>query len=232
LFIGFIEIISASNNIDSLSYTLIDSSRNRVIPTTIFYRPDTTNNLIVIFNHGYGLTHSDYKFLINRLAELGYYVVCIKFDLSTDEPLARTGDIYKLRTPVWKRGVDNIDFVISQLMKNSVQRDFNRLILIGHSNGGDISMLFCDLNPNKIFKLISLDNLRYPIPRQTNTPILYFKALDTNTDSGVLPNNNGLTSNKLIIKQINGNHSELSDYGNVDLKYNINFEIEKFLNEK
>jgi predicted esterase len=43
------------------------------------------------------------------------------------------------RKPTWERGVQNILFTIAELKKNKPNLNLEKVILIGHSNGGDIS---------------------------------------------------------------------------------------------
>jgi dihydrofolate reductase len=47
----------------------------------------------------------------------------------------------------------------------------SKVTLIGHSNGGDIAMLFARNHPQFVKKIISLDSLRMPFPRTGLTPI-------------------------------------------------------------
>jgi dienelactone hydrolase len=153
--------------------------------------------------------------------------------LTTDEPLARIGNIYKLRRPVWERGIENINFVIEAIKKTNSYVDFNQLVLIGHSNGGDISMLFATKYPDRVKKVISLDHLRMPIPRSKNPRILSIRAKDTQADEWVIPNANEQQEYDIrIVALKNGNHSDLCDHGSEDIKQNIIVEIEKFLTYK
>jgi predicted dienelactone hydrolase len=139
IFICYISI-NCSAQIDKIKtdkLDLFDSTRNRSIPINIYYNSDSQIKVIIL-SHGYVLKNTDYSFISEKLVELGYYVVAIQHDLPTDSPLARTGNIYELRKPDWESGVENINFVISKLQQMNQRLDFNNLILIGHSNGGDI----------------------------------------------------------------------------------------------
>ena len=112
--------------INTSRLNLYDSIRNRSVPVNIYYKTDADScykpsiTQIVIISNGYGIKNTDYSFIAHRLVEFGYFVVSIQHDLPTDEPLARTGNIYELRKPIWERGVDNINFVISWLKAKSV----------------------------------------------------------------------------------------------------------------
>ena len=105
------------------------------------------------------------------------------------------------------------------------------IILIGHSNGGDIAMLFAREHPQLVKKLISLDSLRMPFPRNGISPILSLRANDTQADAGVLPNDKeakhlGIT----IIKLENSKHIDLCDRGSEKTHKKINQLTLKFLN--
>lgn len=225
------------DNIKECRLELFDSIRHRNVPINTFCKSDSLVNSkdtkipIAIINHGYGAKNTDYSFIVNSLVRLGYFVICIQHDLPKDEPLVRTGNIYELRKPVWERGVDNINFVISDLKKVNKHLDYRNLVLIGHSNGGDIAMLYSTKYSNLIAKVISLDNLRMPIPRLKHPKILSLRANDTQADKGVIPSDNEQKDFDIKIVYLkNGKHDDLTDYGNDDIKRNIIIEIEKFLN--
>lgn len=121
--------------------TWIDSSRNRIIPLTIYNRISTTNikydlhqnihKKLVILNPGYGGTRNDYGYIANNLAIKGYLVVVVQHDLPKDDSLPRTGDIYKLRKPFWDTGVKNVLFVTAKLKKEYPGLDYHNIILVG-----------------------------------------------------------------------------------------------------
>jgi pimeloyl-ACP methyl ester carboxylesterase len=46
--------------------------------------------------------------------------------------------------------------------------------MVGHSNGGDISMFFAKLYPDQINKVVTLDNLR--VPFMTEDPLVPLKG--------------------------------------------------------
>jgi poly(3-hydroxybutyrate) depolymerase len=60
--------------------------------------------------------------------------------------------------PNWKRGSDNIHFVIEELQKQKPDLDAAHVLLTGHSNGGDMTMLFAQQYPSLVSQVISLDN--------------------------------------------------------------------------
>ncbi len=223
------------DKVKTTTLNLFDSTRGRSVPISLYFGADSNKSYkqIVIINNGYGVKNTEYTFISNKLAKLGYFVVSIQHDLPTDEPLARTGDIFTLRKPVWERGVDNISFVISELKSKYAYLNFNELTLIGHSNGGDISMLFCTKYPDLVSEVITLDHLRMPIPKVKQPQILSLRATDTKPDNGVIPSDEEQKKYGIkIVKLKSGEHNDLCDFGNFELKQSILDEVEKFINSK
>ncbi len=218
-----------NNSISHSNVILHDTVQDRVIPVTIYRNePCATRDAnvilpVVIINHGYGVNNTEYTFIANNLAAQGYLVASIQHDLSGDPDLPRLGDLYQLRMPFWERGVRSIGFTIDNISKDYPEFDVSKVILIGHSNGGDISMMFADKYPNKVKKVISLDSLRYPFP--TNCDILSLRANDTSADNGVLTKN----PDAKIIRMSNAKHIDMYDEGPNEVKGEIIHNINDFL---
>ena len=118
---------------------------------------------VAILNHGNTVKFTEYSFLANVFAARGYMVVSIQHDLETDEPMVtKVGEEYVGRRLQYNRGVANIKFAIDELKKIQPNSDFAHLTMVGHSNGGDISMYFATRYPDMIKKVVTLDNLRVP----------------------------------------------------------------------
>lgn len=148
----------------------------------------------------------------------------IQHDLETDKPLPTTGNLFDRRKPLWERGVQNISFVIGELQKREPQLDLSKVILIGHSNGGDMSMMFATLHPEMVSKVISLDSRRYPFPRNKGLDILRFGASDDEPDEGVVPE-----SGVQVIYARGARHIDLCDRGSPEIKDEIQKSIIQFL---
>lgn len=205
---------------------LFDVIRKRSVPIQI-YRLATEENHqrpVVIINHGYSVGSEEYTFIAEPLAKQGYFVVSIQHDLPDDPELPRTGNLYERRKPFWERGVQNILFVLSELERSQIRGNLKKIILIGHSNGGDISMLFASIHPKKVDKVISLDSLRMPFPVKDHIPMLTLRANDTKADEGVLPE-----SGAIIIKLENTKHIDMYDRGPEQVKKEIVVQINNFL---
>jgi pimeloyl-ACP methyl ester carboxylesterase len=209
--------------LESKTLDMFDKTRGRNVPVVI-YQGGTINKSVVIISHGYGVKNTEYSFIVNALATRGYFVVSIQHDLETDKPLSTTGNLFERRKPLWERGVQNILFVMNELQKIEPQLDLNKVILIGHSNGGDMSMMFATLHPEMVSKVISLDSRRYPFPRNPKLEILRFGAIDDEPDEGVVPE-----SGIQVIYVKGARHIDLCDRGSPEMKDEIQKSIIKFL---
>jgi beta-lactamase class D len=223
-----IEKFIYNNSILKSSIILHDSMHDRDIPITMYSnKADNKNHQlpVVIISHGYGVKNTEYSFIANHLATKGYYVISIQHDLDDDPPLPRTGNLHELRIPFWERGVKSLSFSIEKFSKDNPRLDMRKVILIGHSNGGDISMMFADIYPEKVKKVISLDSLRYPFP--TGNDVFSLRANDTSADNGVLTKN----THAKIIQMSNAKHIDMCDAGPDDVKEEIIDHIELFLQQ-
>jgi predicted dienelactone hydrolase len=227
---------SMNGKVDSLN--LYDKVRNRVVPVA-FYLPikEKKKQKVVIMSHGYGANKGGdnlaYSYLTEFLASQGYFVASIQHELPSDELLPMTGNVQVTRRPNWERGAQNILFVINELKNRYPTLDFKHLTLIGHSNGGDMSMLFAHKYPELVNKVISLDNRRMPFPRTKQPRIYSLRSSDQVADEGVLPNEQeqktfGIT----IIKLNNTIHNDMDDHASEVQRKEINSYVLEFLRQK
>lgn len=167
----------------------VDQARQRQVPVAIYTPVDRPRDRLklAIISHGYGSRNTDYGFIARHLAAHGFYVASVQHEVEGDAPLPTTGRPYDVRMPSWQQGVDNVLFVIGQLRKVEPALDFDRLLLVGHSHGGDISMLFAREHPSLVSHVISLDNRRMPLPRADRPRVLTLRSSDQPADDGVLP---------------------------------------------
>jgi predicted esterase len=220
------------SSVTCIDTTFIDQNRTREIPVTLYKSINAANDkkLLVIINPGYGVNKGSYSFIANKLAESGYLVISICHDLNSDEPLAREGNLYELRKPVWERGILNIQFIISEMKKLYKNIDYQKLILIGHSNGGDICMLFISKYPDIVFSAITLDHRRMPIPELRKPKVLSIRADEYEADKFVIPDSTVLKENNIrILKLQNVKHLDLTDSGKHETKEYVSREIIKFI---
>jgi hypothetical protein len=105
-------------------------------------------------------------------------------------------------------------------------------MLFGHSNGGDMIMLFATEYPHSVSALIDLDSLRMPFPRTGSFPILTIRANDTKADEGVLPPEEELVKDNItIVEMRQAKHIDLCDRGSLSIKQKINQVILAFINK-
>ena len=217
-------LLFAATGFASKRFEIIDESRNRIIPLNI-YEGNGADLPVVIISHGYKLAlNTQYSFIADALQARGYFVVSIQHELPNDPPLPVSGNLFERRKPIWERGVQNILFVISYLGKQYPELKGRKVVLIGHSNGGDMSMMFASKHKQSVAKLVSLDSLRYPFP--SGVPVLHFAAEDTKADEGVVPAQ-GVRS----IKVAGAKHMDFYDPGSSRVKEGVVKEIIQFLAE-
>lgn len=214
---------------------LTDPARQRRVPIAL-YRPEAGRCdppgrcRVVLLSPGYGLAHTDYGFLANGLAAAGYLVVAIRHDLPSDPPLARTGDLMANRMPIWQRGAETLRFVLRTLPARYPQYDWTGPVLLGHSNGGDLSALALHDTPSLASILVTLDNRRYPLPRDPALRVLSVRGADFEADPGVLPAAGEATS--MCIGEIpESRHDDMNDRGPDWLKAEIARRVLDFLRE-
>jgi len=169
-----------------------DNDRGRDIPVAI-YRPESgsTGLPIAVFSHGYGENQPDsylaYAYLLEALAAKGWFVVSIQHELPTDDLLNFNGPARVARMPNWERGAANIHFVLGELQRAHPELDHGRIALLGHSNGGDMSVLYSHQHPDRIQQVITLDHRRMPILRASKPRSSTLRSSDQPADPEVLP---------------------------------------------
>ncbi|MGG5207480.1 alpha/beta hydrolase [Chryseobacterium sp. MIQD13] len=216
--------------------TLFDKSRNRKIPVA-FYSPKTDQKIsqqqVVIFSHGYGANKGGdyfvYSYLTQKLASKGYFTVSIQHELPTDELLPVEGDLQVVRMPFWERGADNILFVLSELKKTRPDLDYKHLVLIGHSNGGDMTALFANKYPSLVYKVITMDNRRMYLPRTSLPKIYTLRSNDYPADEGVLPSPEEQKKYHIPVQPTHINHGHMDNKGSDDEKAMLNNFVLKYI---
>jgi hypothetical protein len=190
---------------------------------------------VAILSHGNTVKNTEYSFLTNLFAARGYLVVSIQHDLETDDPMVtKVGEEYVGRRMQYNRGIFNIKFAIENLAKVYPNADYKHLTLIGHSNGGDISMYFAKLHPELVKKVVTLDNLRVPFLTDGKVKILSFRSRDPvfKTDPGVVPDADTCAKAGIEVVRTDFQHTDLSDRGPDNVKASIQAKVEDFLDQE
>jgi hypothetical protein len=220
-----------------------DAKRNRPVAVDLAVRRDYEIKAdagywklpVAIISHGNTVKNTEYSFLANVFAARGYLVASIQHDLPTDAPLmTKEGSLYVGRLKVYERGEANILFAIGELKKIQPNADYDHLTLVGHSNGGDISMFFAQQHPEMVRRVVTLDNLRVPFVTDDKTlKILSFRSHDPRfqTDPGVLPSDKSAKEAGIDIIKTQAQHTDMSDRGPESVKESIQSSLDKFLGE-
>jgi hypothetical protein len=189
---------------------------------------------VTILSHANTVKFTEYSFLANVFAFRGYLVVSIQHDLPTDAPMVtKVGELYVGRLPQIQRGIANIRFAVEKMKTVEPNADYDRLTMVGHSMGGDISMYFAKMYPDQIKKVVTLDNLRVPFMTDGKFKILSFRSKDPQfkTDPGVIPDDEVLEKSGIQVVQTGFQHNDLSDRGPDDVKSTIQGMVDKFLDD-
>jgi hypothetical protein len=189
---------------------------------------------VAILNHGNTVKFTEYSFLANLFAARGYMAVSIQHDLPTDAPIVtKIGELYVGRLPQYHRGVANIRFAVDELKTHQPNADYDHLTLVGHSNGGDISMYFAKMYPDQITKVVTLDNLRVPVLTDGRFKILSFRSKDPvfKPDPGVIPDDDICEKAGITVVQTGFQHNDMRDSGPDEAKAAIQGMLDKFLDD-
>src|SRR3981189_2095233 len=189
---------------------------------------------VAVLNHGNTVKFTEYSFLANIFAARGYMAVSIQHDLDTNAPLVtKVGELYVGRLPVYQRGVANIMFAIDELKKIEPNSDYDHLTMVGHSNGGDISMYFAKMHPDQVKKVVTLDNLRVPFMTEGKFKILSFRSQDAvfKPDPGVVPDDDTCEKAGITVVNTGYQHTDMSYRGPDGVKLKIQALLDKFLDD-
>src|SRR6202795_4791011 len=223
--------------------TFYDASRdNRPVPIYIAVRRDKEMQAnagmiklpVAILNHGNTVRFTEYSFLANIFAARGYLAISIQHDLETDAPMVtKVGELYVGRLPQYQRGIANIRFAVEEMKKVEPNADYDHLTMVGHSNGGDISVYFAKMYPDQIKKVVTLDNLRVPFMTDGKFKILSFRSKDPvfKADPGVIPPEEVREKSGITVVQTRYQHTDMRDRGPDDIKSTIDGVLDKFLDD-
>jgi pimeloyl-ACP methyl ester carboxylesterase len=187
---------------------------------------------VAVLNHGNTVKHTEYSFLANIFAARGYLVISPQHDLPTDPPMVtKPGEIYVGRLPQIQRGVANIKFAVEEMRKVEPNADYDKLTMVGHSMGGDISMYFAKQYPEEIKKVVTLDNLRVPFLTEGKFKILSFRSKDNvfKPDPGVVPDAEECEKAGITVVDTGYQHNDMRDTGPDAAKTSIQSMLDKFL---
>ena len=184
---------------------------------------------VAILSPGYGLSGSDYSFVTSYLNGMGYLVVALH-DSAGGVTLDRSAPVPPQVQAMARAASQSISTIVKENAPRYPQFDWRRLLLVGHSLGGDSSAQFAADHPDRVSSLISLDSRRVALPRSTAIRVLTIRAGDTGADPGVLPDEAERSRYRSCVVRIEGSrHNDMYDGGSERLKAGITSAIAAFL---
>src|SRR6185437_5016255 len=180
---------------------------------------------VAVLNHGNTVKFTEYSFLANIFATRGYLVLSIQHDLPSDAPMVtKVGELYVGRLAQIERGV-------AKMEKQLPAADYEHLTVVGHSMGGDITMYFAKQYPDRVRKVVTLDNLRVPFVTSGKFKILSFRSTDPQfkADPGVVPNTEECDKAGITVVNTAFQHNDMRDTGSEAAKASIQGMLDKFL---
>ncbi|WP_394223210.1 alpha/beta hydrolase [Alteromonas gracilis] len=217
---------------------VLDEARSRSIPIDISHPTHSERCTlkarcsVAFISAGYGVPHDKYEFLVDTFNKLGFLSVAIAHELPQDPELSREGNLYETRSENWIRGAATLDFLLHNLKGKFTEYDFDSIVLVGHSNGGDISSWLANENPSFIASVITLDNRRVPLPRNENIKVFSIRGSDFPADRGVLPSEREVSEYDICVVKIpQSKHNDMSDFGPHWLKKKISKLVERYIKD-
>jgi predicted dienelactone hydrolase len=199
------------------------------VPANIQACTKATPCPVTILSPGYGLSGSDYSFVTSRLTAMGYMVVALR-ESAAGAKLNPNAPVPEQLRVLARVGAQSIAAAIDEVAARYPQFDWQHLLLVGHSLGGDSSAQFAADNATRVSGLITLDSRRVALPRSPGTHVLTIRASDTTADSGVLPNDEERSRYGTCVVHIKGaHHNDMRDAGSEQLKTRITSVIDTFL---
>jgi hypothetical protein len=221
--------------------TLFDTSReNRPVAVDVAVRRDKEVQAnvgmltlpVAILSHGNTVKNTEYSFLANVFAARGYLVLSIQHDLTTDPPMVtKVGELYVGRLPQIERDIANIRFAVEEIKKTQSNADFDHLTMVGHSMGADVSLYFAKMYPDKIRKVVTLDNLRVPFMTDGKFKILSFRSKDPvfKPDPGIIPDDAVCQKAGITVVRTDFQHNDMRDTGPEEARLSIQSRLGEFL---
>ncbi|MCG2583008.1 hypothetical protein [Massilia sp. TS11] len=179
---------------------------------------------VAMLSPGYGIDYRSYRFLAAILNARGYVVLAIDHAAEDSSAFDFNAPLRPQMQKKWESGLRHFRLVRSQFEKSQSGWDWDKLLLVGHSLGGDQSAEYARQAP--VAGLITLDNRRAVLPR--SVPLLSLRASDTEADPGVLPAKDEAPS-ACIVKLPDARHNDMSDAGPAELRQRLSAQIARWL---
>jgi dienelactone hydrolase len=204
-------------------YTFFDTQRNnRTIPAEIYYpaqdfgesKPFASGTFpVIVFGHGYLMSHKDYQYFTEQMTSLGYIIVyaATETDLFPDHE-DFGNDLAFLEKIMKSEGSRPVSFFYQHIAEKSA--------IMGHSMGGGASFIACENNtgPACMVTFAAAETLPSAITAAQNVTIpslVISGEEDCVAEPAVhqLPMYENLVSTcKVFISIRKGNHCNFADY--------------------
>lgn len=204
---GFLCAPASGSRSSGISVELFNPDARRRIPLRI-YHPGSRRALAVVLP-GVGAQLGDYSFLARYLARRGFAVAEVQLELPGDPPIATSGNIAALRASELHSGVNTLQYTITQLAHLGYASATQPPVLVGHSNGGDVAMLYGSEYRGQIGMIFSLDNLRVPILRARKPHVCSLRSNDQEPDEALVPNDQQRRRFNIQIQRTNIPHGQM-----------------------
>src|SRR3979411_3025205 len=147
--------------------------------------------------------------------------------------VTKVGELYVGCLPQIQSVIANIHFAVGEMKKVQPNADYDRLTMVGHSMGGDITMYFAKQYPEQIKKVVTLDNLRVPFLTEGKFKILSFRSKDPvfKSDPGVVPADEDCEKAGITVVNTGFQHNDMRDTGPDAAKASIQSMLDKFLSD-
>ncbi|HKO69958.1 MAG TPA: alpha/beta hydrolase [Bradyrhizobium sp.] len=186
---------------------LFDSNHGRRIPARM-YHPGPRRPLALVLP-GVGARPGDYSSIAGYLAKKGFAVAELQLELPGDPPIPNAADVAALRRPELTVNVESVRYFVSKVRELRYANTNSPAVLVGHSNGGDVAMLYGSQHPSQVRAIFSLDNLRVPIPRVSRPHICSIRSNNQKADKGVVPSPAQARAFNMRIEQTRIRHEDM-----------------------
>ena len=189
---------------------LIDAPRGRSVPVAVYGGAPGKPRPLALISHGYGGNNRAYSFIAEALVERGYVVASVQHELEGDAPMPTVGKPATVRRPWWDQDAANLHFVIREMRARRFA-DGRPVLLVGHSNGGDSSLLFAARHKGLVRAVFTLDNRRMRMPRTARPRVCSVRSSDQSADPGVVPTAAEQRRYRMVIGTVPVIHNDMWD---------------------
>ena len=118
---------------------------------------------------------------------------------------------------MWREAATSALFAMGELRARRMTDPQARVVLVGHSHGGDIVVRMATDHPRLVRAAFSLDHWRMPIPPRAQPRFCSIRARDQNADLGIVPSAAEARAHGIqITRATNVSHASMNDSGSAE----------------